>query len=152
MHHVRGRRAERAREILPTSQGLDSANKGHRGRALGWLVLGALLVCAGTTSGANDVVEIRLRGRYFMEPATVRITVAVEPDEANRLLRIEADGDQMFRASDLTLSGANEKRIHSVEFKNLPAGDYLLRARVMSATAVRGMATQELVVTGPGGR
>jgi hypothetical protein len=101
---------------------------------------------------AREVVEILLRGRYFVEPATVQITVAVEPDKANRALRIEADGDQLFRASELTLAGASEKRLHAVEFKNLPAGNYILRAQVLGSDDVRGMASQELVVSGAGQR
>lgn len=99
--------------------------------------------------GAQNVVEIRLRGRYFMEPATVQIIVAVEPDADNRLLRIDADSDDMYRASDVTLNGTHEKRLHFVEFRNLQAGQYTLRAAVFSADALRGMATQELLVTGP---
>jgi len=98
---------------------------------------------------ATDVVEILLHGRYFVEPATVRITVAVEPDAANRVLRIEADGDQLFRASELTLNGADEKRLHGMEFRSLPAGAYALRAAVLDSNRhVRGIASQELVVTG----
>jgi hypothetical protein len=124
-----------------------------KNRILAWTFLGAALLSAGAVCGdAAEVVEIRLRGRYFMEPATVHIMVAVEPDADNRTLRIEADGDTMFRASDLMLSGANEKRIHAVEFKNLPAGTYVLRAQVLSSQRVRGMAEQPLVVSGSGQR
>lgn len=120
-------------------------------RILACMALPLALTSAVAVRGdAADVVEIRLRGRYFMEPATVHIMVAVEPDAANRVLRIEADGDQMFRASDLALSGADEKRIHTVEFRNLPAGHYTLRADVMSTNAVRGTASKTLVVTGSG--
>jgi len=122
-------------------------------RIFAWLFLGVAVVSAGAVCGdAAEVVEIRLRGRYFMEPATVHITVAVEPDEANRVLRIEADGDTVFRASDLSLSGATEKRMHAIQFKNLPAGTYTLRAQVMSSEKVRGMAEQELIVSGAGVR
>lgn len=118
--------------------------------ALGFV---AALVSAGVLpTHARDVVEIHLRGRYFMEPATVRITVEVEPDAANRTLRIAADSDEMYRASDLTLNGADEKRLHFVEFKNLLAGHYTLRAEVLSTEAVRATATQELLVTGSGQR
>ena len=92
----------------------------------------------------------RLHGRYFIEPATVRILVAVEPDAENRALLIEADGDQMYRSSELTLTGASDKRLHSIEFRNLPAGAYTLRAQVRSAHDVRGSATQDLFVTGSG--
>ena len=118
-----------------------------------WSILGAAVLSASTICGdASEVVEIHLRGRYFMEPATVHITVAVEPDEANRVLRIEADGDQVFRASDLALSGASEKRMHLLQFKNLPAGSYVLRAQVYSADDMRGQAEQRLLVTGSGMR
>lgn len=124
-----------------------------RRRLIASLFFFAALVAADTRQGdAREVVEILLRGRYFVEPATVQITVAVEPDKANRALRIEADGDQLFRASELTLAGASEKRLHAVEFKNLPAGTYTLRAQVLSSDDVRGMASQELVVSGAGMR
>jgi hypothetical protein len=120
-------------------------------RTIAWSCLIALLALTGATHGdARDVVEIRLHGRYFIEPATVRILVAVEPDTENRALRIEADGDQMYRSSELRLDGANDKRLHSVEFRNLPAGAYTLRAEVRSSHDVRGSATQDLFVTGSG--
>jgi hypothetical protein len=122
-------------------------------RISAWMFLVTALVGAGAMRGdATDVVEIRLRGRYYVEPATVQVIVAVEPDAANRTLRIEADSEHMFRASDVTLSGADEKRLHMVQFKNLPAGEYTLRAEVLSSDSVRGMAEQPLVVTGGGQR
>jgi hypothetical protein len=99
---------------------------------------------------AGGVVDIVLHGRYFSEPATVQFMVAVEPNADNRLLRIEADSTDLFRASEMTLSGAGEKRLHTVIFKNLPAGYYTVRAEVRSTSAVRGMATREVVVTGAG--
>ena len=116
-------------------------------------VIIALFFIATLRALAGEVVEIRLRGRYFSEPATVQITVAVEPDAATRVLLVEADGDRLYRSTELTLQGETDKRLHSVEFKNLPAGAYELRAEVLSgADHVRGMATQELLVSGVGGR
>jgi hypothetical protein len=101
-------------------------------------------------SHAREVVDILLHGKYFSEPATVRVMVAVEPDASNRTLRIEADSDDMFRASDISLNGANEKRLHTIIFKNLSAGRYLLRAQVLSTSDVLGTATDDVVVTGMG--
>ena len=112
----------------------------------------ALASLAAPIGHAADVVEIQLRGHYFAEPATVQITVVVEPDEQNRMLRIEADGDRFYRASELTLSGQEDPRVHSLVFRNLPAGSYELRAAVFSTTELRGQAMQEVVVTGTGGR
>ena len=119
---------------------------------LAMLVIIPAVIIPPIVASASDVVQIHLRGHYYSEPATVQITVAVEPDAENRMLRIEADGDRYFRASELALIGERDKRMHSIQFKNLPAGNYMLRAEVFSATAVRGQATHELVVTGSGGR
>jgi len=101
---------------------------------------------------AGELVEIRLRGRFFSEPATVHITVAIEPAADQRILRIAADGERYYRASEVPLDGEKDKRLHTVEFKNLPAGAYMLVAEVLSADALLGKATQELVVTSTGGR
>jgi hypothetical protein len=113
----------------------------------------ALASAAATAVGsASDVVELRLRGRYYAEPATVQITIAVEPDAENRTLRVEAESEYMFRSSEITLAGAGEKRIHTLEFKNLPAGNYMLSAQVYGQVDLRGVATQELTVSGSGMR
>ena len=120
-------------------------------RSIALISLTAILALSGTTRGdARDVVEIRLHGRYLIEPATVRILVAVEPDAENRALLIEADGDQLYRSSELALTGATDKRLHSIEFRNLPAGAYTLRAQVKSSHDIRGSASQDLIVTGSG--
>jgi hypothetical protein len=110
-----------------------------------------VIVIGSTTPGsAADVVQIRLNGTYFSEPATVRFMVAVEPHEANRVLWIEADSTDLYRASEVSLNGAGEKRLHTLAFKNLTAGHYTLRAEVRSSSGVRGQATREVVVTGVG--
>ena len=94
----------------------------------------------------------QLSGAYFSEPATLRMNVTVEPNDANRTLWIEADGDGMYTASEIQLNGANEKRLHQVMFKSLGAGNYTLRAHVRSSTGVRGVATREIEVIGVGPR
>ena len=109
-----------------------------------------LLALTGIAGSAKDNVEIRLTGRFFAEPATVQLVVAVEPDAENRTLRVEADGDNMFCATEIQLAGAKEQRLHTVEFKNLSAGGYTLRAQVMSTSTVKSQAEQEIMVTGDG--
>ena len=112
------------------------------------LLTTALLAMTAIRGAATDLVAIRVNGHYFAAPATVTITVAIEPDQANRALRVEADGDSMFRSTEVPLDGLSEKRLHTVEFKNLPAGQYEVRAEVLSATRVRATALQDLEVTG----
>jgi hypothetical protein len=109
-----------------------------------------LVAFTGVAGSAKDNVEIRLSGRFFAEPATVQLVVAIEPDAENRTLRVEADGDTMFCATEIQLAGVKEQRLHTVQFKNLSAGGYTLRAQVLSNSAVRSQATQEIMVTGDG--
>ena len=100
-----------------------------------------LVAFTGIVGSAKDNVEIRLYGHFFAEPATVQLVVAIEPDADNRTLRVEADGDNMFRATESRRSPAsNEQRLHTVQFKNLSAGGYTLRAQVLSNQAVRSQA------------
>lgn len=109
-----------------------------------------LVALSGTSGSAKDNVEIRLNGRFFAEPATVQLIVAVEPNANNRRLRVEADGDSMYRSTEIDLAGDKEQRLHTVEFKNLSAGGYTLRAQVLSNETVRSQAEQEIMVTGDG--
>jgi hypothetical protein len=108
-----------------------------------------VLALSGTV-GAKDNVEIRLSGHFFAEPATVQMIIAVEPNAENRTLRVEADGDNMFCATEVPLSGDREQRLHTIQFKNLAAGEYTLRAQVLSNSAVRSQAEQGIMVTGDG--
>ena len=109
------------------------------------LILGAFTAVG---SPAKEIVEIRVRGHYYSAPATVPIIVAVEPSERNRVLSVEADGEDYYRASEIELDGDKEKRLHTLEFKSLPAGEYVLRAEVRSKTAVLGKAEAGVKVMG----
>jgi hypothetical protein len=123
-----------------------------RCHAIVW-VFGLLFVLtagARTPGTAASVVDLKLSGAYFSEPATLRMTVTVERNDANRTLWIELDGEGMYAASEISLNGANEKRLHQVMFKSLVAGHYTVRAHVRSSMGVRGMATREIEVHGLG--
>jgi hypothetical protein len=114
-------------------------------------VLFAIAVfCGAASAHTQERVEIRVRGRFFSEPATVLLTIAVEPDRNNRALLVAADSDRLFRSSEVALDGENSQRLHTLEFKNLPAGQYVLRAEVHSSDDVRGVAEALLVVGTPG--
>ena len=110
------------------------------------IVVGALAFAASLTGTAAEIVEFRVLARFLSAPAFVRMTVAVEPHEANRTLRVEMDGEYLFRSSDVTLAGATEKRFHEIQFRAVPAGHYRLQAAVLSAHDVRGTATGTLDV------
>ena len=112
-------------------------------------ILVAVMLVSGTLlAPAEEIIEIRVHGRFYSAPATVPIVVAVEPRAENRTLVIEADGEEYFRSSAIELDGEKAKRLHNLEFTSLPAGAYILRAVVRSKNAVLGTAVREVVVTG----
>ena len=100
------------------------------------------------TGSAKDSVEIRISGHYFSAPATVQMVVAVEPDSQNRRLRVEADGDNMYTSTELQLAGDREQKLHTIQFKDLSAGEYTLRAQVLSNTDVRSQDERRIMVSG----
>jgi len=116
-------------------------------------ILAAVTVLTITIPGtAAQVVEIRLRGHYFSAPATVVVNVAIEPASDHYRLFVEADSERFSRASEIELAGADGKRVHTLQFQNLPEGIYTLRAEVRSRTEILGKATHELRVLGSGAR
>jgi len=102
----------------------------------------------GIATSAKDSVEIRISGHYFSAPATVQLVVAVEPDSKNRTLRVEADGDNMYTSTEMQLAGDREQRLHTIQFKDLSAGEYTLRAQVLSNTDVRSQDEARIMVSG----
>jgi hypothetical protein len=113
--------------------------------------LAAGLADSAGTGAAAEVVELRVPGRFFNAPATVTVVVVVEPDAANRSLRVEMDSDRMFRASVRALEGASAKRVHEIAFKEMPQGHYTVQAEVLDAAAVRGTAKLDVDILGSPG-
>jgi hypothetical protein len=116
-------------------------------KSLKYLALTIALATVVSMSGsAEPIVEFRTHARIMVAPATVRMLIVVQPNDANRTLHVELDGDLMYRSSDMALEGAGEKKFHQITFRGVPPGHYRLAAVVLSATAVRGQATDSLDV------
>ena len=93
----------------------------------------SLLLLAGPSAfiAADDPVEITVEGgRMSLEPAWIRMRVRVERDPANRGLTVSAASEEFFTSSYEELHGATARRTRWVEFKHVPAGEYLLLAIV----------------------
>lgn len=96
-------------------------------------IMAAAAITAGAAAPrAQDSLRIQISGRYYAEPASVDVLVSVEPSKDNRTLRVEADGADFFRSSDLTLTGETERKYHTILFRNIPAGDYVIRAVLLN--------------------
>ena len=121
----------------------------HVARIIRLTALSAFIVAvAGIGTTAKDNVSIRISGHYYAAPATVQMVIAVEPDAQNRTLRVEADGDNMYTSTEMQLAGDREQRLHTIQFKDLSAGEYTLRAQVLSTSDVRSQDEQRIMVSG----
>ena len=88
-----------------------------------------------------------MRGFVYVAPATMPFVVSVRPDADNRMLRVEVDGEAMYRSSEVALEGDRAKRLHSFEFRGMPQGAYVVRAVVLSSDEVRALTEQKVVVS-----
>lgn len=79
---------------------------------------------------------------FAFAPATVRVTIRVEPNETNRLVCLEYDGGQWAR-SCWDHVGADAPLSYRRELRNLPAGEYVAAATVVRADRSYNTATVE---------
>lgn len=104
----------------------------------------AVLLCF-TALSEPPRVAVRIEGGLIrFAPADIRLRVTVEPNEANRLLVVEADGELFYRSSDEDLTGESP-RTRWIWYRALPAGSYTVTATVNHRWRDR----QHLEVLGP---
>lgn len=84
-------------------------------------------------------------------PATVSITVTVEPNERNRVLVIEDDSALYYRSSQIQLDGQHAARTHVLTFRGLPPGEHQVTASVHGADGVHAVVRSTVTVMGSAG-
>jgi hypothetical protein len=115
--------------------------------------LPVLFVLAGVLFATSPLrtepnVAISVTPHTAFAPATVIITVTIEPDANNRELVVEADSDAYYRRSEMSLEGDNAARTHRLMFRGLPAGEYQISAAVGGSTGQRAAVRTTVTVVG----
>lgn len=87
---------------------------------------------------ASQPITLTVYPRFAMAPTRLSIQVHVPRDPANRVVRVETDGGDYVRASAWELEGEHAPTVFTVDWPNVPEGEYLILASVLSATAIRG--------------
>ncbi len=116
-------------------------------KVLAGVVLGCSLLGGVSVSG-SEPLAITANPRVSMAPATITLRVTVEPDERNRLLAVITDAADFYSESEVTLDGENAARQQRFTVRNLPAGEYVVRARITRADDSERVVETHLVVTG----
>lgn len=92
------------------------------------LILGIAVVALASSGRAEDRLALRVSPAISKAPATLAAIAYVAPHPGNLVLRIEADSGAFFRASDVQLDGARSPRVMEVRLRDLPGGEYEVRA------------------------
>jgi hypothetical protein len=90
-----------------------------------------------TTASADDPerpLHVRISPTMAHAPADLYIYVSVARRPDNRLLRVSAESDDFFRSSETQLDGEYSARVTVVKFRELPPGDYEIRAELIVST------------------
>jgi hypothetical protein len=77
---------------------------------------------------ADAQVTIAVRPAVTVAHGTAQLKIQIERNELNRLLTWEVDGPHYYRSSRMELEGATAPRSWSFFVKDLPEGEYAIRA------------------------
>jgi hypothetical protein len=82
-------------------------------------------------------METRCCRETSFAPTNLTVRVHVTPDAANRALEVTADSDTYYRSSRIQLDGQHASTTMVLEFRNVPGGDYDVRATLIDSAGQR---------------
>ena len=117
-------------------------------RFLGLAVFAGILI--GSHPSADEAISITVRPAVATYRGSAQLKVLVARDDKNRSLVWEVDGPNYYRSSSLQLNGASSPRSYFFTMRELPAGEFEVRATIKrnDSTAVTDRASIR-VVGGP---
>jgi hypothetical protein len=99
------------------------------------LLAAASVLAAHTAVTAEEPrVTLTVTPAIAFAPASLTIRTFVEPDAANRLLRVVVDSPGFATASEVPLNGRSAQRLNILEVKGVPSGEYRVRAEVFGTS------------------
>jgi hypothetical protein len=94
------------------------------------LALAAAALAGSMQMNADEAVSITVRPTVAPYRGNARVKVLVARNDANRSLMWELDGPNYYRSSTMELDGASSPRTYFFMARELPAGDFEVRAIV----------------------
>ena len=93
----------------------------------------ALIVVSPLASGldAADRVQIRVWPATSMAPTNFMVRVMIERQAENRWIKVSVESENYFGSSEGQLEGERSSRLRVVHFRDVPAGEYEVRAVVL---------------------
>lgn len=105
-----------------------------------------LMTLAVRPVGAGERLAVKVSPRMAFAPADLNVLTSIEHNDDNRTVEIIAESEQFYRSSEFPLEGGLAPKSTYVRFRNLPVGDYTIRAIVRGSTG-RELAISETIVS-----
>ena len=97
--------------------------------------LGSVLMVGGLAGtmhlSADEAISITVRPAVATAHGNAQVRVLVARNDMNRALTWEVDGPNYFRSSTMELAGAASPRSYFFVVRDLPAGEFEVRAIVL---------------------
>ena len=97
---------------------------------------------------ADEAISITVRPAVTSYRGSAQLKVLVSRDDKNRTLIWEVDGPNYYRSSSITLDGAASPRSYFFIVKDLPSGEFDVRATVKRNDSSAAMDRSTIKVVG----
>ena len=115
------------------------------------VMLVAGLLAGSMQMSADEAITITVRPAVTSYRGSAQLKVLVSRDEKNRALVWEVDGPNYYRSSSIALDGAASPRSYMFIVKDLPSGEFDVRATVRRSDSSAAMDRSTIkVIGGPG--
>lgn len=112
------------------------------------LVIAACVLGGSMQTSADKAISITVRPAIANVHGSARLTVMVARDEKNRSLVWEVDGPNYYRSSSTELAGADAPRSYFFTVRDLPAGEFEVRAKITRSDRTQAMDRGRILVVG----
>jgi hypothetical protein len=112
------------------------------------VALVAAAIAVSTRASADEAISLSVRPKVAPYRGNAQVRVLVSRDEKNRTLVWELDGPNYYRSTSIELQGATAPRSHFFLARDLPAGQFEVRATVTRDDRSTATAVSTLQVVG----
>jgi hypothetical protein len=81
----------------------------------------------------GNLLALSVSPAVSFAPANLIVRTMIQSDPQNRGMRIAAESNDFYRASEIELDGDKAPRMNSFEFRSLPSGNYQVTAMLLGA-------------------
>ena len=110
------------------------------------ILLTGCIAVSGQVIAADKLISLAVSPAVTVSRGTAQLKVLVERDDRNRTLIWEVDGPSHYRSSHIELEGASAPRSWFFFVRDLPEGEYHIRATVKRTDRSESVAVSRIMV------